>query len=96
MLDQDNKWKDRFNETSLDGEEWLKASDHVLENIIQQIEEKPNRKIPFWIWLIGLGALLCLSVIIMSGSKLSSEAQISKAPEPQKLQIIPSDNSTAA
>jgi hypothetical protein len=96
MLDQDNKWKDRFNETSLDGEEWLKASDHVLENIIQQIEEKPNRKIPFWIWLIGLGALLCLSVIIMSSSKLSSEAQISKAPESQKLQIIPSDNSTAA
>ena len=68
MLDQDNKWKDRFNETSLDGEEWLKASDHVLENIIQQIEEKPNRKIPFWIWLIGLGGLIAVAVWLTARS----------------------------
>jgi len=94
MLEQDNIWKDRFNETSLGGEEWLKASDHVLENIMQEIAEKPKRKIPFWIWLVGLAALLWLALIVMSSSKLNSESQISERVASTKLQLLPGAEAT--
>ena len=76
MLDQENIWKDRFNETSLEGESWLQPSDDVLENIMAQVEPKPRRRLLIWFWFIGL-LLLTALFFMFSGmsSKLIGENQ---------------------
>lgn len=58
MLDKDNIWKDRFNDTSLEGEDWLEPNEMVLDQVMDAVKPKRNRKIFWWFFfgaIIGLG-----------------------------------------
>ena len=81
MLDNDNIWKDRFNETSLNNEEWLEPNPEVLDNIMHAVE--PRKKRPLILWIL-FGLALLLLILMGSMNFMSAKAENTSVQEEVK------------
>jgi hypothetical protein len=63
MLGKDNIWKDRFNEPSLENENWLDADKSVLDNVMKEVAPR-RRKYLLW-WFMG-GIIILSGLVLMA------------------------------
>ena len=80
MLGDNEIWKSKFNQTSLEGEDWLEPSDSLfeaIESVVYDEAPKQKKKPVLWIvLLVGLIGLLSIAVMLNTdkGSKASDNA----------------------
>ena len=70
MLEDKNFWRNKYNPSSLEGEDWLEPSDKLfdaLESDIYGLPEKENKKVLAY-WLSGLLILLLLIGFVLTRS----------------------------
>ena len=76
MLDNDNIWKDKFNETSLNDEEWLEPSPDVLANVMEAVDQPKRRRLAWLMWgLLILSLLVSLVLLTMDSAQLGSNSE---------------------
>lgn len=88
MLEDDNIWKKRFSDTSLDKESWLEPDARVLGNIMRGIEKPRRYSGLVWIILLLFIGLLISGLFLQRNLNQHSEKQLeipAGSEEPDKI-----------
>jgi len=62
MLDKENIWKDRFNDPTLEREDWLEPDVQLIDGVMDAIETAPRRRRMWLLWLM-LGLITLVAVV---------------------------------
>ncbi len=88
MLEQNNKWRNKFNTSSLGEEDWLEPSDKLFAAIEEEIyEEKKERRFVPWL-LLGFVLVSVIGYLTFSTFSNSKKDALSEANSDTSISII--------